>query len=383
MSAICFKVTASRETPEIPACLPATVRALLARCFSFEAAARPCFDEMVAVFAGDWGLDATGISPTPSAGGSAGVSEMERAQLVALRAEREQWQVERREGAGKRAEDAKLVARLQGTVVEHQEVNEQLQEKLVLILDTIKTQQQQQQAQQHCQQQAGGGAPRSLGHTEFSNPSAGEMALNDCQEALQQVVRQKNTAKEMLKQEAGRTRELSEELEKLRIVTRTLRAAATDKDRTIALQATRLSAARPPSLQRVLPLSPHVGGRTAPQSHAEERASSSASWGEENSSSTSDDSVGPLLADQWGSAGALAHERLVLSDRGMSQATTPSVSAQVSWEMRGSRGSVGKPEPLPPSSKGAVSPGLLSRVPGGPLSAPHQLPRDYREQSNC
>jgi len=393
MSAICFKVTASREVPTIPACLPAAVRALLSRCFAFEAAQRPCFDEIVAVFAGDWGVDATGVSPTPSAG--AGVGEAERAQLVALRAEREEWQAERREGAAKRAEDAQLVARLQGTVGEHQEVNEQLQGKLVLILDTMKSQQQQ-QAQQQGQQQAGGGGgggPRS-GYAEFPD----DMALVDCQEALQQVMRQKNTAKEMLKQEAGRVTALAEELEQLRVVTRSLRAAAGDKDRTIALQAARLSAARPPSLQRVPPLSPHVAAHApAPQPHAEEGdCGRTASWGEENYSSTSDDSVSPLLADQfgladqWGSAGALAYQHSQGSDRAitrpesngetrMSQATTPSVSAQVSWEMRGSRGSVGKGE-APPSKPSAFSPGLLTRV--GLLPAPHQLPRDYREHSN-
>lgn len=371
MSAICFKVTASRETPAIPACLPGGVRALLARCFAFEAAARPCFDEIVAVFAGDWGLDTTGVSPggaspgTP-AGASAGASEAERMELAALRAERGQWQAERREGAAQRAEDAQLVMRLQAAVVEHQDVNEQLQGKLVLILDTIKTQQ---QAHQQGQQQGGGGQGRA-------GPSVAEMQLDDCQEALQQVMRQKNTAKEMLKQEAARTRELGAEVEQLRLVTRALRAAATDRDHTIQLQAGRLAALRPPSLAMA---GAHAA---APQPHSLGAHEEGLSWGEEDSE-TSEDSVGPLLADPWGAADSckVTHEaretyqqaqERVLSDRGLSQATTPSVSAQVSWEMRGSRGSVGKGEVAPPSAM----------LRGGLLPAPPQLPRDY-SHSNC
>jgi len=361
MSAICFKVTASRETPAIPESLPERVRSLLARCFAFDARDRPSFAEIVTIFSEDWCLAPEPGTPPAH---SAGLSETERHELAALRAEQEQWRAERREAAEKRAADAQLVARLQGSLAEHQDVNEQLQEKLVLLLESVKAQ----------QRTGGEGGP------EGGRAAALEGQLVACQEALQSVMRQKDIAKEMLKQEAARARGLSEEAERLRLLVKTLRATAHDRDRTIALQAARLGTLASPAHERPprplpggAPLAPHAewGADGGEQGASGRGSSEDYTTFEPFLSESSEDSVGltkltsgfepPARADAHGAHGAQWH------DRALSQATTPSVSAQVSWEMRGSRGSIGKAESQAPP-RGFAPPQLLLREPAAPGS---------------
>jgi hypothetical protein len=182
------------------------------------------------------------------------------------------------------------------------------------------------------------------------------------------VMRQKDIAKEMLKQEAARARGLSEEAERLRLLVKTLRATAQDRDRTIALQAARLGTLASPGHER--PPRPSPGGAPlAPHAEWGADGGEQGARGRGSVSESSEDSVSPLTsgfepparADAHGAHGAQWH------DRALSQATTPSVSAQVSWEMRGSRGSIGKAESQAPP-RGLAPPQLLLREPVAPGS---------------
>lgn len=187
MSAICFKITSAREIPGIPPHLPAAVRKLLKACFAYDSSARPTFREICEVFSRPWAEEA--VEPTAAA---------DNAELLRLRQEEDRWSVQRKELVAKVRRDACLVAEMQQNVVEHQEVNEKLQDQLVLLVNGLKRQ----QSSPGCS--AGTDADRYATHL--------ELQLAGCQDALKQCMRQKDVAKDMLRQESSRTRQLSEQV---------------------------------------------------------------------------------------------------------------------------------------------------------------------------
>ena len=190
MSAICFKVTVAREIPDIPLHLPADVRQLLQACFAYDSSARPTFREIYKVFSQPWGEAQKTLGDTH-----------DNPELLRLRHEEARWSVQRKELVAKVRRDACLVAEMQQNVVEHQEVNEKLQEQLILLVNSLK----QQQSQSHISAgTAGSDAERYVAHL--------ELQLAGCQDALKQCMRQKDVAKEMLRQESSRTRHLSEQV---------------------------------------------------------------------------------------------------------------------------------------------------------------------------
>lgn len=198
MSAICFKVTAARETPEIPSDLPEAVQNLLRACFAYDSSARPTFQDIYKTFAHPW------KQPSPRAERQPGRdSATADAELLRLRHEEARWETQRKELICKVRRDACRIAELQNNVVEHQEVSEKLHEQLVLLVNSLKQQQT---------------LPANV-EMRASDPQRYaaelELQLAGCQDALKQCMRQKDVAKEMLRQESARTRQLTEEAAQL------------------------------------------------------------------------------------------------------------------------------------------------------------------------
>mmetsp|Transcript_25233 Transcript_25233/g.51337 ORF Transcript_25233/g.51337 Transcript_25233/m.51337 type:complete len:588 (+) Transcript_25233:244-2007(+) len=191
MSAICFKVTSSRETPEIPQELPVNVRQVLARCLAFNSNERPSFTEIFQVFSQDWGL-------------AVDQSRGSDAELQQLKAERQLWFAEREKMAARIRSDSEHIANLQHNVVEHKDINVKLREQLKLLLEGMK------QQQQHCTEHERTGAER-LGIA----PQPSSVQLNACQDALNQCMKQKEVAKDMLRQESARASALCREVKAL------------------------------------------------------------------------------------------------------------------------------------------------------------------------
>ena len=194
MSAICFKVTAARDTPEIPSDLPETVQNLLKACFAYDSSARPTFQEIFKIFARPWNRDSP--AATRRLGGETAIED---AELLRLRHEEARWETQRKELIFKVRRDACRISELQKNVVEHQEVSEKLQEQLVLLVNSLKK-------QQTLPANAG-----MLASDPQSYAAQLELQLAGCQDALKQCMRQKDVAKEMLRQESARTRQLTEE----------------------------------------------------------------------------------------------------------------------------------------------------------------------------
>ena len=205
MSAICFKITAAREIPEIPSYLPDSLRNLLLACFAYDSSARPTFADIHDSFSQQLGQ--SNVSCLEK--GIAAVQGItENAELLRLRHEEARWNVQRKELVSRVRRDACLIADIQKNAVEHQEVNEKLQEQLVLLVKSLKEQRQ-----------------RSLPNNALPSDSAGlryveqlqmqELQLAGCQDALKYCMRQKDVAKQMLRQESARTRHLTEEVQKL------------------------------------------------------------------------------------------------------------------------------------------------------------------------
>ena len=194
MSAICFKVTAARETPEIPSDLPETVQNLLQACFAYDSSARPTFQEIFQIFARPWNRDSPAAIRRLR-----GDTAIEDAELLRLRHEEARWETQRKELICKLRRDACRISELQKNVVEHQEVSEKLQEQLVLLVNSLKKQQT---------------LPANAGMLASDPQRYGaelELQLAGCQDALKQCMRQKDVAKEMLRQESARTRQLTAE----------------------------------------------------------------------------------------------------------------------------------------------------------------------------
>jgi len=194
MSAICFKVTAARETPQIPSDLPETVQNLLQACFAYDSSARPTFQEIFKIFARPWNRDSPAATRRQK-----GDTAIEDAELLRLRHEEARWETQRKELICKLRRDACRISELQKNVLEHQEVSEKLQEQLVLLVNSLKKQQT---------------LPANAGML-ASDPQRYaaelELQLAGCQDALKQCMRQKDVAKEMLRQESARTRQLTSE----------------------------------------------------------------------------------------------------------------------------------------------------------------------------
>jgi len=191
MSAICFKITAAREIPQIPTELPLAVRNLLQACFAYDSSTRPTFQDVHRVFSQPWGEVGVVRDAT------------ENAELLRLRHEEARWDVQRKELICKVRRDACLVADMQKNVVEHQEVNEKLQEQLVLLVNSLKQQRLQPSI-------ATANAPDPVRYA-----AQLELQLAGCQDALKQCMRQKDVAKEMLRRESTRTRQLAEQVDQL------------------------------------------------------------------------------------------------------------------------------------------------------------------------
>ena len=202
MSAICYKITSAREIPEIPSDLPLAVRNLLQACFAYDSSARPTFAEIHKVFAQPW-VEAVARAAVPSDDDAVISDITENADLLRLRHEEARWDVQRKELISKVRRDACLIAEMQKNVVEHQEVNEKLQEQLVLLVNSLKHQQ---------------GQPSNAGAL-VSDPARYaaqlELQLAGCQDALKFCMRQKDVAKEMLRQESSRTSQLTCQVAKL------------------------------------------------------------------------------------------------------------------------------------------------------------------------
>jgi len=205
MSAICFKITAAREIPEIPAELPLAVRNLLHACFAFDSSQRPTFEDVYNVFSQTWTQSTTAVARGGGDIGPVVKDSTESAELLSLRRKEARWEVQRKELIAKVRRDSYLIEEMQNNVVEHQQVNEKLQEQLVLLVNNLK-----QQQQKHSM-------PSSPATTVDPARYAAqlELQLAGCQDALKQCMRQKDVAKEMLKQESARTRQLVEEVDKL------------------------------------------------------------------------------------------------------------------------------------------------------------------------
>lgn len=206
MSAICFKVTASREIPDIPSEIPPHVRELLLRCFAFQSEMRPSFKEIFAVFNSDWGLSASkarhirSVSlespPAPTSFDATPASE----ELAKLREEKQAWLLEREAMVARVHSDGVHIGNLQKNIAEHQSVNQVLQEQLKLMVKGMQHQQDEQRKQRSYSLE---------GNNHF------EVQLAGCQDALNQCMKQKEIAKEMLRTESARTTALTLELKVL------------------------------------------------------------------------------------------------------------------------------------------------------------------------
>ena len=253
MSAICYKITFAREIPHIPevrehrsrfldyalfiesvlpasSCmsltmpvaanvtdndptqhLPADLRALLKRCFAYDSAERPSFHEIYQVFA-QWGRElqqretqhslvhASECVLRPRAERTSHEDHADR-ELARLRREEERWHEQRKDLVDKMRRDACLIADMQKNAVEHQQVNERLQEQLALLVESLKQSRL---------------APGKKGGDPSGSAANVELELAGCQSALKQCMRQKDVAKEMLRQESARTGLLNNELRVLK-----------------------------------------------------------------------------------------------------------------------------------------------------------------------
>eukprot|EP00960_Hanusia_phi_P075469 768430-Hanusia_phi.AAC.1 len=174
-SGICYKVTHRRQHPDIPSNLPDCLRSLLASCFSFDSSKRPPFSHIYNVFC------QAQRSTTDTIEQSDGRSLEEAKNL---------WDADRKNLLTKIKSDAEVIAQLQASIRHYQEVNEKLQEQLVSVVNGFRESQR-------------------LSHV------AGEQSSGPTADALKQCMKQKEIAKQMLRQESARTRELSEQVVKL------------------------------------------------------------------------------------------------------------------------------------------------------------------------
>jgi len=242
MSAICFKVCSGGK-PTVPKCLPRRVREALSACFSHERAERPSFNNLFSVFDEAWDNPA----PPPSD------EEVEalRARVHALEGDNERLQRERAawdfERAEMRAEGRKTVqaeaqrvsmqadldksrveldkaradkasthaekATLQAELAKARAVSQQLQDQLHLLLASLK---QEQEAKSN-RSTRGSHDSRHSQHSEGSCGSCSrkkelmeemEKNLISCNEALAHTLKQKEVAKELLRQEGEKSRQL-------------------------------------------------------------------------------------------------------------------------------------------------------------------------------
>lgn len=169
------------------------MRNLLQACFAYDSSTRPTFQDVHRVFSQPWVEDSVGVVRDAT----------ENAELLRLRHEEARWDVQRKELISKVRRDACLVADMQKNVVEHQEVNEKLQEQLVLLVNSLK--------QQRSQPSIGTANAPDLARYAAQL----ELQLAGCQDALKQCMRQKDVAKEMLRRESTRTRQLAEQVDQL------------------------------------------------------------------------------------------------------------------------------------------------------------------------
>lgn len=192
--------------------LPADLRALLKRCFAYDSAERPSFHEIYQVFA-QWGQEfqqketqqslvhSSECVLRPLAERTSQDDQADRAELERLRREEERWHEQRKDLVGKMRRDACLIADMQKNAVEHQQVNERLQEQLALLLESLKQSRL---------------APGQKGGDPSGSAANFGLELAGCQSALKQCMRQKDVAKEMLRQESARTGLLTNELRVLK-----------------------------------------------------------------------------------------------------------------------------------------------------------------------
>ncbi|EKX50596.1 hypothetical protein GUITHDRAFT_161833 [Guillardia theta CCMP2712] len=174
------QVTHCRQHPDIPSGLPEDVKQLLASCFSFDSAKRPSFRQIYSMFAQAQRIPG---------------ERKEHSLPRSFEEAKELWDSDRKNMLTKIKNDAEVISQLQSSIKHYQDVNEKLQEQLVSVVNGFRESQRLSNAQHGAEQGAG------------QNGSATD-ALKQCQ-------KQKEIAKQMLRQESARTRELSEQVTKL------------------------------------------------------------------------------------------------------------------------------------------------------------------------
>eukprot|EP00293_Proteomonas_sulcata_P016091 CAMPEP_0184303900 /NCGR_PEP_ID=MMETSP1049-20130417/13556_1 /TAXON_ID=77928 /ORGANISM="Proteomonas sulcata, Strain CCMP704" /LENGTH=431 /DNA_ID=CAMNT_0026615589 /DNA_START=339 /DNA_END=1635 /DNA_ORIENTATION=+ len=375
MSAICFKVVSSKETPQIPENLPPYISQLLAQCFAYNSQARPNFKQIYLA------LKAWEAEPSAPEG-ARGLRDQgpEGPRSKEHKEEKAKWIVEREELAAKVTSDGQTIVHLQDRVREQHAINEKLQDQLLLLLEGVKQQQQSNSIKRLGTPQGGEPGAREPGVRELSE------ALSSAQEAFRQCTKQKEVAKKMLRIESLRAGELGKEVSGLKTRLNSLTPALL----TLIAEA-KTAASDVQTLSSLAPLTPSGGprglgveglkgfaaegrrgggaegppliqglgakhlsslqglGSSAPQPYnsresgsyeTESPLSSRASRSDESGTGTFSPLGGAQVPEGQGpevlkGLGLSLRELSIKSERSLSQAPTPALSAQNSWEVHG------------------------------------------------
>jgi len=212
MSAICYKVTTALEVPTVPHTLPTHVREVLLRCFSHNPVSRPSFSELFSVFEDDWtdDLKSDAVGMSHHAEGAPHEAAQLRGRIRALEEDKAGWERERAEmrstQESDRAKADGLEAELRCAREEAQRagsVTIQLKEQLRMVMESLK----------------GGERCHNCVQSEMLRSQL-EHQLGQCNEGLAHCIKQKDVAKEMLRQESENSRQLSMQIQQMQALSK-------------------------------------------------------------------------------------------------------------------------------------------------------------------
>jgi len=210
MSAICYKVTTTLETPTVPHALPTQAREALLRCFAHNPAARPSFNELFVAFQDDWDVPKSDFPHMQQAEGLQHEAAQLRARVRALEEEKVEWERERIDMRNALQDEACKLSRadLELQVVKDEAeraggVVKQLKDQLQIVMESLR----------------GGERCHNCVQSEVLRSQL-EHQLGQCNEGLAQCIKQKDVAKEMLRQESEHSRQLSLQIQQMQALSK-------------------------------------------------------------------------------------------------------------------------------------------------------------------